>query len=109
MLRFAMERVMLKDAWLDYRSWAARARDLQRRSRNAARGVVVLACVAAVLGALATLTAGLDGCGRIFAILAAIAAALMPIVGRDIMAIGNEGKWIKARATAEQIKSECFR
>lgn len=47
--------------------------------------------------------------GKWLAIAAATVAALVPIVGKDILSVGTEGRWIKARATAEAIKSECHR
>lgn len=46
---------------------------------------------------------------RIAAILAAVAAAVTPILGREILSMQREARWIRARATAEAIKSECFR
>jgi hypothetical protein len=43
------------------------------------------------------------------AFLAAVAAAMAPILGREILSVDSEARWIRARATAEAIKSECFR
>ena len=40
---------------------------------------------------------------------AAIASALSLYVGRQALAVGAESGWLRARATAEAIKSECFR
>jgi hypothetical protein len=45
----------------------------------------------------------------VLSLLAAVAAALTPILGKEILSLGAEAKWIRARATAEAIKSECFR
>lgn len=66
------------------------------------------AIVAAILGAAATqASAGWPKivCG----ILAAVAAGLSPILGRHILEVKHEQGWIKARSSAEAIKSECFR
>jgi hypothetical protein len=46
---------------------------------------------------------------RALAFLAAVAAAMAPILGREILSVDSEARWIRARATAEAIKSECFR
>jgi hypothetical protein len=110
---------ILETAWGQYRAWAARARQQQGEARSWAMVALLLACVSAACGALAsqawagTLAAwvGLDpSAGKMaFAFLASAAAAAAPIVGRDILAVGRESAWIRARATAETIKSECFR
>lgn len=62
----------------------------------------------AVLGAQATYRADRENAGTVFAIAAAISVALVPIVGREILEVGTEGKWLRARATAEMIKSVCY-
>jgi Protein of unknown function (DUF4231) len=36
-------------------------------------------------------------------------AAITPVLGQDMLAVGREAGWIRARATAEGIKSECYR
>src|SRR5215467_7820442 len=46
---------------------------------------------------------------KILSFAAAATAALTPILGKEILSVGNESKWIAARAIAEAIKSECFR
>jgi Protein of unknown function (DUF4231) len=69
---------------------------------------LITVAAAAIFGAVATQTAGTP-VGQAFTLLAAIAAALTPVLGREILAVGNEAKWIRSRATAEAIKSECFR
>jgi hypothetical protein len=43
------------------------------------------------------------------AVAAAIASAVAAFLGREIIGSGDEGGWIQARATAEGIKSECYR
>jgi hypothetical protein len=32
-----------------------------------------------------------------------------PVIGREILSADSEARWLRARATAEAIKSECFR
>lgn len=100
---------MLDVAWRQYRGWAARARQMQASSQRWARVAAILACAAAVLGVLASQVADVAVLGPGLALAAAAAAAVAPIVGRDILAVGREGQWIRARATAEMIKSECYR
>ena len=46
---------------------------------------------------------------RALACAAAVASALSLYVGRQALAVGAESGWLRARATAEAIKSECFR
>src|SRR5260370_24073403 len=104
---------MLRMAWNTYRGWAKRARDLQ-----AAAGwwnLLALACVvlAAVCGAAPSLVPAapdpLSVWGKWLAAAAAVAAAVGAYLGREIVGSGKEAGWIQARATAEGIKSECFR
>jgi hypothetical protein len=99
---------MIETAWDEYRGWAARARELQHASKNWNTAALISAAVAAFFGAAATQAAG-NPIGQAFSLLAAIAAALTPILGREIFALGNEAKWLRSRATGEAIKSECFR
>jgi hypothetical protein len=101
---------MLESGWQEYRGWAARARENQRAATRWALVALLLACVSAIFGALASQDWLVSSTLRsICAFVAAAAAASAPIVGRDILASGREGHWIRARATAEAIKSECFR
>lgn len=101
---------MIETAWREYRGWAARARDNQAGARRWALIALLLVCVSAIFGALASQGwAGSDATRAVLAFIAAAAAACAPIVGRDILASGREGHWIRARATAEAIKSECYR
>lgn len=99
---------MIETAWDEYRGWAARARELQDASKKWNTAALISAAVAAFFGAAATQAAG-SPIGQAFSLLAAIAAALTPILGKEIFALGNEAKWIRSRATGEAIKSECFR
>jgi hypothetical protein len=47
--------------------------------------------------------------GRALAFAAAVIAAVTPVIGREILSADSEARWIRARATGEAIKSECFR
>ena len=96
-------------AWDEYRGWSARARELQSSTQRWNRAALISAAAAAVLGAAATQTAGDPALGKTLSLLAAMAAALTPILGKEMLSLGSETKWIRARATAEAIKSECFR
>jgi hypothetical protein len=100
---------MIETAWNEYRGWAKRARDLQEESRRWATCAMLLAVLAAILGAAAGQAGTGPWWGRILAFLAAACVAVTPVLGQDILAVGREGGWIRARATAEAIKSECFR
>src|SRR5262245_20609887 len=99
---------MLAAAWSEYRSWAARARALQESSRRWTTAALASAAAAAIFGAAATHFSQNSNLGRSLSILAAATAALTPGVGRELLSIGGEAKWIRARATAEAIKSECY-
>jgi hypothetical protein len=99
----------IEPAWDEYRGWSARARELQSSTQRWNTAALVSAAAAAVLGAAATQTAGDPGLGKTLSLLAAIAAALTPILGKEMLSLGSEAKWIRARAMAEAIKSECFR
>ena len=97
---------MIESAWNEYRGWARRSRTLQQSIRNWNTAAAACAALAAVLGAATT--------GRSYATaaslaaLAAVASAVTPILGRHILETGSEARWIRARAAAEDIKSECF-
>lgn len=104
---------MLTMAWNTYRGWAKRARKLQ-----AAAGwwnLIALVCVAlaAICGAATALVPAAPSpwnpLGTWLASAAAVAAAIGAYFGREIVGSGKEAGWIQARATAEGIKSECFR
>jgi hypothetical protein len=96
---------MIEEAWDQYRGWAKRARTLQTSSRRWNRVAFVCAGLAAILGAAASQVTGSIS-GRALAFLAAVAAAMAPILGREILSVDSEARWIRARATAEAIKSE---
>jgi hypothetical protein len=97
-----------ENAWDEYRGWAKRARTLQTSNRIWNTAALVAAVVAAVLGCAAGQVSH-EPLNRFLSFLAAIAAALTPLLGRNILETKRETGWIRARATAEAIKSECFR
>ncbi len=100
---------MLENAWNEYRAWAKRARDMQNQSQRWTRWAMAFAIAAVIFGALA----GAAGLGSnwtgALAFIAAACAAATPVLGQDILSVGREAQWIRARVTAEAIKSECFR
>jgi hypothetical protein len=100
---------MIEQAWNEYRGWAKRARALQSSARRWSRLSFACSGLAAILGAAAAQVAGDSVLARVLAFAAAVAAAMIPLVGREILSVDSETRWIRARATAEAIKSECFR
>jgi anti-sigma-K factor RskA len=111
---------MIEQAWNEYRGWAKRARSLQANTDRWNFWAMVVLVATGVLGAAcgffaANPTNGLPGWpaqdefARALACLAAVASALSLYVGRQALAVGAESGWLRARATAEAIKSECFR
>jgi hypothetical protein len=111
---------MIEQAWNEYRGWAKRARSLQANTDRWNFWAMVVLVATGVLGA-ATGFFGAnppnwlpgwlaqDEFARALACLAAVASALSLYVGRQALAVGAESGWLRARATAEAIKSECFR
>ncbi len=111
---------MIVEAWDEYRGWAKRARSLQQRARRWNFWAMVALVATAFLGAAAAYFGAYppDGLpdwlpkarlGTALACAAAVASALSLYVGRQALAVGAESGWLRARATAEAIKSECFR
>src|SRR5262245_3905545 len=100
---------MIEEAWNEYRGWAKRARMLQTSARRWSRLSFTCAGLAADLGTAAAQAAGSSVLGRALAFAAAVVAAVTPVIGREILSVDSEARWIRARATAEAIKSECFR
>ena len=100
---------MIEEAWNEYRGWAKRARVLQGSARRWSRASFVCAGLAAILGAAAGQVPGGPALGRALAFAAAVVAAVTPVIGREVLSADSEARWIRARATAEAIKSECFR
>jgi SMODS and SLOG-associating 2TM effector domain 1/SMODS and SLOG-associating 2TM effector domain 3 len=104
---------MLRMAWNAYRGWAKRARELQAAAGQ--WNLLALLCVvlAAVCGAATALVPAApspwSGFGFWLASAATVAAAVGAYLGREIVGSGKEAGWIQARATAEGMKSECFR
>ena len=100
---------MIEEAWNEYRGWAKRARTLQSSARRWSLVSFVCAGLAAILGTAAAQMTGGSLLGRALAFAAAVVAAVTPVIGREILSADSERRWIRARATAEAIKSECFR
>ena len=100
---------MIEQAWNEYRGWAKRARILQSSTRRWSSISFACAGLAAILGTAAAQVAGGSVLGRALAFAAAVVAAITPVVGREILSADSEARWIRARAAAEAIKSECFR
>ena len=104
---------MLTMAWNAYRGWAKRARELQAAAGRWNLVAIVCIVVAAVCGAATALVPAApspwSGLGFWLASAATAAAAVGAYLGREIVGSGKEGGWIQARATAEGMKSECFR
>ena len=108
---------MIEQAWNEYRGWAKRARTLKASADRWNFWAMAALISTAFLGACTTFfgtygtgwsTISLD-IARALACTAAIASALSLYVGRQALAVGAESGWLRARATAEAIKSECFR
>jgi hypothetical protein len=99
---------MIETAWDEYRGWAKRSHSLQAAIWSWNIAALCLAVLAAVFGAIAAETPNDSPEARILAGLAALAAAVTPLIGRHILDVGGEAAWIRARATAEAIKSQCF-
>ena len=100
---------IIDTAWDEYRAWAARAHELHKSSQLWNTLALVAAGAAAVLGAAALQTAAHPPIATALSLTAAIAAGAVPFLGKEILAIGSEAQLIRARATAEAIKSECYR
>ena len=100
---------MIEQAWNEYRGWARRARMLQTSARRWGHLSFACAGLAAVLGTAAAQVEGGSTLGKVLAFAAAVVAAVTPVIGREILSVDSETRWTRARATAEAIKSECFR
>lgn len=98
---------MIEPGWDEYRGWAARSRQLQAQLRRWNRASLACAVAAAVFGGLAIQLG--PPWARAAALGAAVAAALAPVIGREMLSSAVDRKWLRVRALAEGIKSECFR
>jgi hypothetical protein len=98
---------MLRQVWNAYRGWAMLARDLQSDTRRWNLAALLFVIAAAVFGAIAS--SAPTAWSRWVAGAAAVASAVGAYLGRQIIGSGHEASWIQARATAEGIKSECYR
>jgi SMODS and SLOG-associating 2TM effector domain 1/Protein of unknown function (DUF4231) len=100
----------INTAWNIYRGWSARARAMKMKFRRFNLAALVCAVAAAIFGAMAAFP--LHDMGwfpRGASLLAAIAAGLVPLLGREILSTSLEKKWLAARGVAETIKAECYR
>lgn len=100
---------MLTEVWDQYRGWAKRAREWQVESRRWNTAVFLCTIIAAILGAASTQVDSTWVLGHVVAFSSAMAVGLTPILGNQILQLKVESKWIRARAVAEAIKSQCFR
>jgi hypothetical protein len=98
---------MLTQIWNTYRGWAKLARDAQTETERWNVLALILVCAAAIFGAIST--AAPQSWSSWAAGAAALASALGAYLGRQFVGTGKEAEWIQARATAEGIKSECYR
>jgi hypothetical protein len=111
---------MIEQAWNEYRGWAKRARSLQANADRWNFWAMVALIATGALGAASAFVGAnpadwlpgwlpRDPFATALACAAAVASALSLYVGRQALAVGAESGWLRARATAEAIKSECFR
>ena len=100
---------MIEAAWDEYRGWAARSRQLQAQLRRWNLASLASAVAAAVFGGVAVEFEHWPPVARAAAGAAAAASALTPMIGREMLSSAVERKWLRVRALAEGIKSECFR
>jgi hypothetical protein len=104
---------MLRLAWDAYRGWAKRARGLQADVARWNLAALICVAAAAVFGALTALVPAAPSPWAMWAPWLSGAATLIfaigAYLGREVVGSGKEPDWIQARATAEGIKSECFR
>jgi hypothetical protein len=98
---------MLRQVWNAYRGWAKTARDLQRETARWNLAALILVIAAAVFGALAGATT--DPWSSGISLAGMVASAVGAYLGRQIVGSGDEAGWFQGRATAEGLKSECYR
>jgi hypothetical protein len=98
---------MLRQVWNAYRGWAKLARDMQTATQRWNLAALVCVIAAAVFGAAASVAP--NAWSAWVAVAATIASAVAAFLGRQIVGVGDEANWIQARATAEGLKSECYR
>ena len=100
---------MIEQAWNEYRGWAKRSGSLQAKTGRGNFAALVAVIIAALAGAAASYPGASEAISRAFACAAVVASGLAVYFAREILAVGVESGWIRARATAEATKSECFR
>ena len=98
---------MLRQAWNAHRGWAKLARDLESWAQQWNHTAVLCVIAAAVFGALGSVAPNTEGAWIAGA--ATVASAVGAFLGRQIVGSSAEAEAVQARATAEGIKSECYR
>jgi predicted ATP-binding protein involved in virulence len=98
---------VLRMAWSAYRGWAKLARDMQSRTQGWNLAALLCVVAAAVFGAVASVAPNLWS--TFAALAAALTSAVGVFLGRHIIGSWSEAKSMQARATAEGIRSECYR
>lgn len=106
---------LLETKWQIARNWAAEARQQKASHSRQTRIALGFAVLAAIAGALAA-TIGVNGTevsplsvSGLFALTAGATAAMSTFFGQHMMSEQSQTKWIIARATAENLQSECYR
>ena len=96
---------MIEEAWNEYRGWAKRARSLQRSTRQWNRAALVCGGLVAIFGAAASQVP--DGLlfGKAMAFMAAVLAAITPVLGREILGPGANHQW---RLISNRMASSCM-
>jgi hypothetical protein len=100
---------MLDEAWKQYRGWAARARQQQTRTKRWNYVAIIMVVVTAILGTLSSQLHEKSTYLVWITVASALLTAVSGWLGREALAVDGETNWVKARALAEAIKSECFR
>jgi hypothetical protein len=90
------EGFMIGQAWNEYRGWAKRGRTLQTSALRWSRLSFVCSGLVAVLGAAASQLTGGSTLGNALAFAAAVIAAVTPVIGREILSVDSEARWIRA-------------
>jgi hypothetical protein len=98
---------LMRQAWNEHRGWAKLARDMQAGTPQWNLAAQLCLIGAAFFGAVASIAP--NEWSAWMAGAATLAAAVGAFLGRQMVGAGDEAAWIQARATAEAIKSQCFR
>jgi hypothetical protein len=108
-----MSDAALKEMWLKYRGWAARANEVKGGLDRWRWWVLVLTVSAAVLATLAAqIKPFYDDANVLPQVISGASAVIMTLVAfiaRSMLDPGIEQRWIRARALAESAKAESYR